>query len=157
MSEHELSVSRLIDAPVDVVWRAWTRHGSEWFCPAPWTADVLALDLRAGGQWKVVMHGPEDDCDGPNVVDALILHVEPERLVVSTDAINTAWEPQGPFMVRIDRFEPEGQRTRYTAIARHWTAQMKGLHLSNGFENGWNVAIDQLEAVVARLMERVDA
>lgn len=153
MSDHELSVSRYIDAPVHLVWKAWTEHANEWFCPLPWTAEVLALDLRPGGQWKVIMRGPEDDEDGPNVVDALILQVIPERLIVSTDAVNVNWEPQGPFMVRLDRFEPEGNRTRYTATARHWTAQMKGLHISNGFEHGWNTAIDQMVAVIERLKE----
>ncbi|WP_447414905.1 SRPBCC domain-containing protein, partial [Clostridium perfringens] len=64
------------------------------------------------------------------------------------------WVPAGPFMVRIDDFAPEGDGTRYTATARHWTAEARDRHAAMGFEAGWNAATDQLEAIAREMAGR---
>ncbi|KQT34825.1 hypothetical protein ASG29_01315 [Sphingomonas sp. Leaf412] len=146
---HELSIERVIDAPVAAVWRAWTEHTEEWFCPRPWTVEVGAQELRAGGRSEMVMRGPDGE---ENALAGVYLEVVPERLIVSTDAVTADWQPAEPFMVRIDRFEDLGDgRTRYTAIARHWTAAAMESHAAMGFEAGWNAATDQLVEVAMRL------
>lgn len=145
---HELRIERIIDAPVDAVWRAWTEHGSEWFCPRPWTAEMIEQDLRPGGRSAMVMRGPDGE---ENHLEGVFLEVVPRERIVSTDAFAAGWTPQGPFMVRIDEFAEENGRTRYTAIARHWTAEAKAGHAAMGFEPGWNAATDQLEEVAKRL------
>ena len=145
---HELSITRLLDAPVDAVWRAWTGHLDEWFCPPPWRAEVIEQELKAGGRSVIVMHGPAGE---ENRLEGVILEVVSQRRIVTTDALTADWQPQGPFMVRIDEFADEGGRTRYTATARHWTAEAKDQHAAMGFEAGWGIATDQLEAVAKRL------
>lgn len=148
---HELHIERIIDAPVAAVWRAWTEHTAEWFCPRPWHAEIVAQDLRAGGRSEMVMRGPGGE---ENALSGVYLEVTPERLIVSTDAVTADWQPAGPFMVRIDRFEDLGDgRTRYTAIARHWTAEARDSHAAMGFEAGWNAATDQLVEVARRLAD----
>ena len=64
-----------------------------------------------------------------------------------------AWEPAAkPFMTLILSFDELGDgRTRYTAIARHWTAEDREAHLKMGFHEGWGVATDQLAALAATL------
>lgn len=145
---HELSIARLIDAPVDAVWRAWTEHLDEWFCPPPWRAELIEQELRAGGRSVIVMHGPDGET---NRLEGVILEVVPQRRIVSTDALTADWTPQGPFMVRLDAFAEEGGRTRYTATARHWTEEARAQHAAMGFETGWGLSADQLEAVAKRL------
>jgi uncharacterized protein YndB with AHSA1/START domain len=152
MSEgHELSITRLIDAPVAAVWRAWTEHLDEWFCPHPWRAEVSVMDLRAGGRSALTMHGPAGEVV---TIEGVYLEVEPRGRIVSTDAFTAGWQPAGPFMVRIDDFAEEGGGTRYTATARHWTAEAKAQHESMGFTPGWNAATDQLEAVAKRIAQQ---
>lgn len=146
---HELRIERIIDAPLDAVWRAWTDHGGEWFCPRPWTAEVIEQDLRPGGRTAMVMRGPDGE---ENRLEGVFLEVVPRERIVSTDAFAAGWAPRGPFMVRIDTFEDMGDgRTRYAAAARHWTAEARASHEALGFEPGWNAATDQLAEVAKRL------
>ena len=126
MSEaYELSITRRIDAPVDDVWRAWTEHFAEWWCPKPWTTELVALDLVAGGRSAMVMRGPNGEA---HAIEGVYLEVVPHERIVATDAFAHGWAPQPPFMVRIDSFAEEGGGTRYTATARHWTAEAKASH-----------------------------
>lgn len=141
---HELSITRLIDAPVDAVWRAWTEDTGAWFCPKPWQAEFVTQELRSGGRSTIVMRGPDGE---ENRLEGVYLEVVPGERIVSTDAFTAGWHPAGPFMVRIDSFAAEGGRTRYTATARHWTQEAKDSHAAMGFEAGWNAATDQLEAI----------
>jgi len=144
----DLSITRLIDAPVAAVWRAWTEHTAEWFCPPPWTAEVIEQDLRAGGRSAIVMRGPDGE---ENAMEGVYLEVVAHRRIVSTDAMTHGWVPQTPFMIRIDDFAEENGQTRYTATARHWTAEARDTHAAMGFEQGWGMVAGQLEAVAKRV------
>ena len=58
MSGYEYTVSRVVDAPVEKVWRVWTEaeHYAGLFHTAPGSAE---LDVRPGGAWKITMTGDE--------------------------------------------------------------------------------------------------
>jgi len=145
----ELMIERVIDAPVATVWQAWTAHYAEWFVPRPWSLQVIENDLRTGGRSALVMRGPDGE-EMPS--EGIYLEVVTQQRIVSTDALRSGWIPTAPFLVRIDEFAEEAGRTRYTARARHWTADARDQHAAMGFETGWNAATDQLETVIARLM-----
>ena len=53
----------------------------------------------------------------------------------------------GPFMIGIFAIAPEGSGTRYTASARHWTAESMAHHQEMGFAEGWGAVADQLKAL----------
>ena len=148
---HELSIERLMDAPVAAVWRAYTDHLNEWFCPPPWRAELIEMDLRAGGRSAITMYGPDGEVM-PN--EGVYLEVIPERRIVFTDAFAQGWNPAGPFMVGGFEFEPEGDKTRYRGWARHWTAEAKTQHEAMGFEAGWGKVAEQWEAVARRIAGR---
>jgi uncharacterized protein YndB with AHSA1/START domain len=149
--DHELVLTRLIDAPRDKLYRAWTDAEllKQWFAPLPYTTPVVELDVRPGGANLIVMRGP-DGSDLPNRGVYLEV-VENERLVF-TDAYTKAWEPSPkPFMTVILTFEDEGGKTRYTARVRHWTAADRETHEKMGFHEGWGRCTDQLAALAAKL------
>jgi len=60
-SERELTLSRLIDAPREKVFRAWTEPEllEQWFSPRPWTTPVVETDVRPGGSNYIHMGGPD--------------------------------------------------------------------------------------------------
>ena len=145
---HELAIERLIDAPIDAVWEAWTKHLPEWWCPKPWTTEIVAMDLRAGGRSAMIMRGPNGE-EMPQ--EGVFLEVIPKQSIVFTDAFTEGWTPAGPFMVGFMQFEAQGQQTRYRAGARHWTAEAKAQHEAMGFAEGWGKVAEQLEEVARRL------
>jgi uncharacterized protein YndB with AHSA1/START domain len=60
-SDREIAMTRVFDAPRGLVWDAYTNpeHVPHWFGPRGWTLPVCEIDLRAGGAWRFVMHGPD--------------------------------------------------------------------------------------------------
>ena len=150
-AEHELVLTRLIDAPREKLFRAWTEPElmKKWFSPAPWTTPHAEMDLRPGGASLIVMRSPEGQ-DMPN--PGIILDVVKNEKLVFTDAYTAGWVPSAkPFMTAIITFEDEGGKTRYTARARHWTVEDKAAHEKMGFHEGWGICADQLAALVAKI------
>ena len=150
-SDRDLVLTRLIDAPREKVYRAWTDPAviTRWFAPRPWTTARAELDVRPGGSCMVVMADPDGN-EFPN--PGIYLEVVPNERLVFTDAYTRAWEPsQKPFMTVILTFEDEGGKTRYTAVARHWTAEDREAHEKMGFHEGWGQCADQLEEVARSL------
>jgi uncharacterized protein YndB with AHSA1/START domain len=149
--DRELMLTRLIDAPREKVYRAWTDPHllKQWFAPLPYTTPVAELDVRPGGSAFIVMRGP-DGKDLPN--HGVYLEVVPNQRLVSTDAFVKAWEPsEKPFMTLILTFEAEGGKTRYTARVRHWTVADRETHEKMGFHQGWGICTDQLTALAAKI------
>lgn len=150
-TDRDLVLTRLIPATPDKLYRAWTEPEllKRWFAPSPWTTPHAELDVRAGGSSLIVMRSPEGQ-EFPN--RGVYLEVVENARLVFTDAYSSAWEPSlKPFMTVILTFEPEGEGTRYTARARHWSAEDKETHETMGFHQGWGLCADQLTALVATL------
>lgn len=150
-SDRELVLSRLIDAPREKVYRAWTEADilKQWFAPRPWTTPRAELDVRPGGTSFVVMRDPDGN-EYPN--QGIYLEVVPNERLVFTDAYTTAWQPsEKPFFTAVLTFADEGGKTRYVARALHWNIEDKQAHEKMGFHEGWGQCADQLEAVAKTL------
>jgi uncharacterized protein YndB with AHSA1/START domain len=72
---------REFDAPRDLVFDAWTdpKHLAQWWGPNGFTTTTMSFDLRPGGVWRFVMHGP----DGRDYQNRITFEevVRPERIV----------------------------------------------------------------------------
>ena len=81
-AEREIVVSRVIDAPRELVFEAFTevRHLSQWWGPEGFTTTTRAFDFRVGGEWDFVLHGP----DGTDYAEwiAWTEIVPPERIAL---------------------------------------------------------------------------
>lgn len=60
-ADREVAISRVIDAPRELVFEAFTevRHLSQWWGPDGFTTTTRAFEFRVGGEWDFVMHGPD--------------------------------------------------------------------------------------------------
>src|SRR4051794_25157856 len=56
-----LVVSRVFDAPRELVWKVWTeeKHVTQWWGPACFTAPHITIDLRPGGEFQFAMRAPD--------------------------------------------------------------------------------------------------
>lgn len=60
-ADRELSISRTLNAPVALVWEVWTRpeHIAKWWGPNGFTNTITKMDVQPGGDWHLIMHGPD--------------------------------------------------------------------------------------------------
>ena len=148
---HTLTLTRLIDAPREKLYRAWTDPVllKQWFAPFPFTTPFAEIDVRPGGANTIVMR----DADGNNYPNkGVYLEVIPNEKLVFTDAYTEAWVPSAkPFMTEVLTFADEDGKTRYTVTIYHWTAEDRDAHEKMGFHQGWGQCTDQLAALVATL------
>lgn len=147
-SDRELVLTRIINAPRERVYQAWTDPEllKQWFAPKPFTTPVVKMDVRPGGANLIVMRGPDGN-EFPN--RGVYLEVVPNERLVFTDAYTEAWQPsEKPFMTVVLTFEDVGGKTKYTARARHWTVADRETHEKMGFHQGWGQCTDQLAALV---------
>lgn len=149
LAERELVLTRVIDAPRERVFQAWTTRLPEWWGPHGMTTPVCEMDLRPGGVFRTVMRAP-DGTEYPT--RGVFLEVAAPGRIVFTDAYDAGWEPRpDPFFTAITIFdELPGGRTRYTARALHWTAANREQHEKMGFYQGWGESLDRLAALVAK-------
>lgn len=145
---NELKVSTFIAASPEKVWDVLANRMEEWWCPKPWRVEVDHQDRRAGGRCAMTMYGPNGEVM-PN--EGIFLAWEKGRRFVSTDAfIGEDFDPAGPFMVGFWEIEPEGDGTRYTARAKHWSEEARKNHEEMGFIPGWTAVAEQLKEICER-------
>jgi uncharacterized protein YndB with AHSA1/START domain len=78
-----LIATRVLDAPRELVFAAWTdpKHLAQWWGPDGFTTTTHSFDMRPGGVWRFVMHGPDGrDYQNRITYDEI---VKPERIVYS--------------------------------------------------------------------------
>ena len=149
-NELELVLTRIIEAPRERVFAAWTCHLPEWWGPYGMTTPVCQMELRPGGAFRTVMRAP----DGTEYsTRGIFLEVVPNERIVFTDAFEPGWIPHpDAFFTAITTFEAlPGSRTRYTARALHWTTENREKHERMGFHQGWGESLDRLASYVTRV------
>jgi uncharacterized protein YndB with AHSA1/START domain len=81
LTARSIVMARQFEAPRELVYEAWTRpdHVAAWWGPNGFTNTVTEMNVRPGGVWRVVMHGP-DGVDYPNKIE--YLEVDPAARLV---------------------------------------------------------------------------
>lgn len=121
-SEREMLITRVVDAPRDLVWKIWTEpeHVKEWWGPNGFTNTIHKFDLVPGGEWSLTMHGP-DGADYPNQIRFIEI-IRSERLVYD----HGQPEDGGSFRTFV-HFSDEGGKTRVTMKGVFKTAEYRQL------------------------------
>jgi uncharacterized protein YndB with AHSA1/START domain len=91
-SDRELIITRLLNAPIELVWEVWTNpdHIKNWWGPDGFTNTISKMEVQAGGEWDLIMHGP----DGTDYKNKSIFKeiIKPKKIVyehVSTPKFTT--------------------------------------------------------------------
>jgi uncharacterized protein YndB with AHSA1/START domain len=103
-AERELHFARLLNAPIELVWKAWTNPEQikHWWGPDGYTNTILKMDLKPNGRWDLIMHSPKGvDYDIKGFFKEIVKH----RKIV--------YEHTSPFRyVATIEFESVGKKTQ---------------------------------------------
>ena len=153
-NHHDLVLERTLDAPVDLVWKAYTdpEHLKQWFAPRPFQITECELDLRPGGIFRIRMTGPDGFDTGHGNAGCVLEVVEGKKLSW-TSALGPGYRPaemgegcESFPMTAIVTFEDAGNgQTSYRAVALHKNAADMAVHEQMGFQDGWGTTATQLE------------
>jgi uncharacterized protein YndB with AHSA1/START domain len=140
----ELRLTRLIDAPREVVFEVWTRpeHLVEWWGPAGFSLPSCELDFRAGGAFRYQMRGPAGEDHWLRGVFREI--VEPERIAF-TFAWGDAERATGPVTLVMVSFEAHHDKTR---VVLHQTG-LESESSARAHEGGWSTQLVRLAEFAA--------
>jgi len=144
-------VTRLFDAPRTLVFDAFTdsKHVGNWWGPRGFTITTQAMDVRVGGVWLFVMHGP-DGVDYPNKITYLEI-MKPERLVYDHGDAGA----QGYFRTTVT-FAEEGLKTRITMrlLFQSVEERERVVKKYNAIE-GANQTLDRLSEQLEKMQELI--
>jgi len=138
-----VTINRLMDAPVDLMWKVWTepKHLAAWWGPRMFDAPVCKVDLRVGGRMYILMRGPGDFEHG---AEAIFEAVEPpNRLVWTMDAVSLSGEVQLRTRTTVT-MRDEGGKTRLIVESGGYGLVPEAVQMLAGMEMGWNQSIDKL-------------
>ena len=100
--DRELRLRRTLNAPISMVWEVWTKpeHIARWWGPNGFTNTINTMDVVPGGDWHLVMHGP----DGTNYAykSTFIEVIEFKRI---------SYEHFNPHIIATIDFKADGERT----------------------------------------------
>lgn len=139
----ELTLSRVFDAPRELVFDVWTdpKHLARWWGPELFTTPVCRVDARPGGELYIVMRGP-DGQEYP--MKGIYQEVRrPERLSFTNQAMDGSGVLLLEGTTTVD-FAAQGGKTRVTVhTVMRAKAPQAGFALA-GMEPGWNQTLDRL-------------
>src|SRR5581483_10516803 len=143
-AEREIIATRIFAAPRDLVFRMWTdpQHVARWWGPDGFTNTIHEMDVRPGGVWRFIMHGP----DGRNYDNKIVYRevIRPERIVYDH-------ESTPPFHVTVTFTDQGRDRTRITMHMLFDTVELR--------DNTVRVfgAVEGLHQTLGRLAKELEA
>lgn len=145
-TDRELVATREFDAPRELVWTAWTKpeHIARWWGPRGFTNTVESMDVRPGGTWRFVMHGP-DGTDYQNEWRYVEV-VRPERIVMD-HVLGHAFRMTATFVERAGRTTVT-MRTTFPS-AEELARVIREVHADEGLREN----LDKLGEFLAEIAE----
>lgn len=141
----EVTVSRVIDAPREDVFHAWTdpERIKQWFGPGEFRTPEAEVDLRPGGSYRFVMHAPEGQTMPISGTYQAI--DEPERLVYTWK-----WEVEGmgddESLVTVEFREAGDDRTEVVITHSRYPES----HTGEPYRMGWEGGLDKVERLFGK-------
>jgi uncharacterized protein YndB with AHSA1/START domain len=149
---HEFVMTRVFDAPRELVFKAWTdpKHLAQWWGPRGFTNPVCEWDARPGGKIYDVMRAP-NGTDYPMGGEFREI-VPPEKVVILCGAL----DEKGKLLFEILHtvtFAEEKGKTKMTLLSRVLKTTPGADKYIGGFEGGMGSSLERLEELLAKTGE----
>jgi uncharacterized protein YndB with AHSA1/START domain len=147
-SEVEIRMTRLFDAPRELVFEAMTKpeHVKQWWgrLGDGYSVPVCDIDLRIGGGWRFVNRHPHGEAE---------FYGEYREITAPSRLVFTEIFADFPDTVSVvtTEFTTESGKTRMTATVRYPSLEVRDMVLGTGMARGAGVSYDRLEDLVADL------
>ena len=145
-SDREVVLTRVFDAPKDLVFTALTTPQllKRWFGPHGWNLVVCEVDLRVGGAWRYVLEGPDGATMG---MSGKYLEIVPGERTVHTEAFD---DYPGDSVVTTVLTEDDG-KTTLTGTVLYESKEVRDAVVASGMEHGAAETYDRLAALLPSL------
>jgi uncharacterized protein YndB with AHSA1/START domain len=142
-ADRELVITRVFDAPRELVFKAWTdpKHLAQWWGPKGFTNPVCEVDVRLGGAIRIHMCGPDGTIYPMSGVYQEV--IEPERLVFTSAALDKEGHPLFEVLHTLT-FAEHGGKTTLTTKARVVRSTPEAAPYLAGAEAGWTQSLERL-------------
>ena len=150
-AERSVVITRIFDAPRELVFKAWTdpKHVAQWWGPKGFTNPVCEMDVRPGGALRIVMRGP-DGAEYP--MTGIYREIAPpERLVFTNIAVDGEGKTLLEGLTTVTFAEYAGGKTRLSVETRAVARVDYASRMLEGMETGWTQTIDRLGEHVTRM------
>jgi uncharacterized protein YndB with AHSA1/START domain len=147
-ADRELVITRVFDAPPDVIWKAWTEpeHFKRWWGPKDYTAPHCTIDLRVGGAYRLVNRIEGQDFPFKGVYR----EVSPPSRVVRTQIFDVEpWSNEEAVVTTV--FDEIDGKTRLTSTMWFPSKAGRNAAFQSGMEKGAGEAYDRLEQLLGEL------
>jgi len=141
--EKELVINRIINAPRELVWKAWTdpEQVAKWWGPSNFSIPLCEMDVKPGGAILIHMKAPDGVIYPMNGIYKEL--VKPERIVFVGAALDTHGNALFEQMTSI-QFEKEGNKTKLSIKVTFSKVKPEAAGHLAGAEVGWNQMLDKL-------------
>jgi uncharacterized protein YndB with AHSA1/START domain len=148
-SARTVVITRVFDAPRELVFKAWTDAGqlARWWGPKGFTNPICEVDARVGGALRIVMRAP-DGAEHP-MTGVFREITAPARLVFTTVAVDGEGKPLLEGLTTVT-FAEHGGKTKLTVESRAVGLVADAARMLEGMEAGWTQSIDRLGEHLAR-------
>ncbi|WP_422858656.1 SRPBCC family protein [Flagellimonas sp. S174] len=143
LTNRTLTLERIFNAPIDLVWEAWTQpeHVAKWWAPQGMDLEVIEHDFSVGGKWKYAMPMP----DGNKFIsEGVYSEIVPQKKIVTT----ADFKPMTEGVELHIQFEKDGNQTKFTFSVIHETEEYCKQQEEMGFYNGWGSAFERLDKML---------
>lgn len=146
-AKRTLTLERILNAPIKLVWDAWTQpeHIANWWGPPGIDTKIIKFDFKEGGNWAYQMSN--DKGNQFKAFGTFLKIIEYERLESSAN-----FKPLTENVTIIATFQAVGARTRLTFEVVHPTESYCRKQEKIGVMNGWGTNFGELEAYVKGLV-----
>ncbi len=147
MNDRTVTIKRTFDAPIALVWEAWTKpeHVAQWWSPKGITTKIAEHEFKVGGKWKFIMPMPNGN---EFIAEGVYIDiVEHEKIVSKAD-----FKPMTEAVEIWALFKAQGDKTEFTFHVVHPTVEYRIQQEKMGILNGWGSVFDRLEELLISMV-----